>query len=315
MKYLRYFPDSQIIGGGVKVDLPNISYLEGKNTLFVPGHEGQATVVYNSNTGEIEVENASYASQYFTMEAVKPCTFTFHLGGNISVSDCEYVAYSTDDGISWVTTNNNGDGNTKSITTPTIPAGGKVVWKGIARAFSNDVSVRHAWDSNPPVDCCFIEGSDDFIIYGNIMSLLYGDNFENQTTLTAPRTFKHLFNSQYRTHNLISAENLILPATTLTNECYNAMFQFCSKLTTAPELPATTLPTISGYTEGCYGFMFLDCTNLNYIKMLATNVSESSALNGWVGNVSSTGTFVKTAGVTIPTGTNGIPSGWAVVDA
>ena len=55
MKHLKYFPDSQTIGG-VKVDLPNVSYLEGKNTLFISGNEGQATVKVNNTTGEIEME-------------------------------------------------------------------------------------------------------------------------------------------------------------------------------------------------------------------------------------------------------------------
>ena len=45
--------------------------------------------------------------------------------------------------------------------------------------------------------------------------------------------------------------------------------------------------------------------------MLATNnISIGSSL--WVQGVSPTGTFVKSAGVEIPTGTSGIPEGWSV---
>ena len=47
-----------------------------------------------------------------------------------------------------------------------------------------------------------------------------------------------------------------LPATTLANGCYNRMFEGCTSLTTAPELPATTL------TDGCYNGMFEGCTSL-----------------------------------------------------
>ena len=47
-----------------------------------------------------------------------------------------------------------------------------------------------------------------------------------------------------------------LPATTLGVNCYTYMFQNCTSLTTAPELPATTL------TSGCYGSMFFECTAL-----------------------------------------------------
>lgn len=48
--------------------------------------------------------------------------------------------------------------------------------------------------------------------------------------------------------------------------------------------------------------------------MLATDVSASSCLNVWVEGVSSTGTFEKKAGATLPTGNNGIPSGWTVIN-
>jgi hypothetical protein len=87
------------------------------------------------------------------------------------------------------------------------------------------------------------------------------------------------------------------------------MFYSCTSLTTAPELPATTL------TNYCYYGMFFNCSNLKYIKMLATNISASNCLNNWVSNVSGTGTFVKNPAMTsLPSGASGIPSGWKVQD-
>ena len=47
-----------------------------------------------------------------------------------------------------------------------------------------------------------------------------------------------------------------LPATTLANYCYYAMFSGCTNLTAAPELPATTLE------NDCYADMFKGCTSL-----------------------------------------------------
>lgn len=59
--------------------------------------------------------------------------------------------------------------------------------------------------------------------------------------------------------------------------------------------------------------MFYGCYKLNYIKMLATNISAPDCLLNWVSRVSSTGTFVKNAAMTsLPTGASGIPSGWTV---
>ena len=101
-----------------------------------------------------------------------------------------------------------------------------------------------------------------------------------------------------------------LPATTLANNCYSGMFKGCKKITTAPDLPATTLAL------QCYYRMFYDCNKLNYIKMLATDISAKLCLDNWVENVALTGTFVKhPAMTTLPTGIHGIPSGWTVEDA
>ena len=91
------------------------------------------------------------------------------------------------------------------------------------------------------------------------------------------------------------------------------MFIDCTNLTTAPELPATTL------AEFCYGTMFRDCEKLDHITMLATDISAPYCLDGWVIGVASTGTFTKAASLEqgtesgqIPTGISGIPEGWTV---
>jgi hypothetical protein len=66
--------------------------------------------------------------------------------------------------------------------------------------------------------------------------------------------------------------------------------------------------------------MFYGCKKLNYIKMLATNISATDCLYNWVFNVANTGTFVKNHAMTsLPTasvsnGYRGIPSGWTVVN-
>ena len=89
---------------------------------------------------------------------------------------------------------------------------------------------------------------------GNIMSLLYGDNFEGKTDLTRKRfAFCELFRE---CTNIVDASELILPATTLAYGCYQYMFKGCSSLITAPELPATTL------ANSCYTYMFDGCTSL-----------------------------------------------------
>ena len=90
---------------------------------------------------------------------------------------------------------------------------------------------------------------------GNCMSML---NFSDKMTAYA---FYYLFDG---CSNLVNAPEL--PATTLANHCYDEMFHGCTSLTNAPELPATTLAT------GCYSRMFIGCTSL-------TNAPELPALN------------------------------------
>ena len=72
-----------------------------------------------------------------------------------------------------------------------------------------------------------------------------------------------------------------LPATTLAQSCYCNMFQGCTSLTAAPVLPATTLEL------GCYSRMFSDCTGLTSAPELpATNLEYgcyNSMFNGCTG--------------------------------
>ena len=75
-----------------------------------------------------------------------------------------------------------------------------------------------------------------------------------------------------------SSYELVLPATTLTNDCYNSMFFSCTSLTTAPALPATTL------AEDCYACMFIDCTSLTTAPALPATTMKLSCYSGMFWN-------------------------------
>ena len=175
-------------------------------------------------------------------------------------------------------------------------------------------------------------------VSGNIMSLLYGDNFINQTSLVGKEyAFANLFRgntyvNEFYANNLILPSDTVegcyyrmfyyfdsgnggllsgpeLPSTILTTKCYYGLFEHCSSLTTAPELLATTL------ADGSYRSLFNNCTSLNYIKCLATNISASNCTVNWTNNVAASGTFVKDASMSSwSTGTSGIPSGWVQIN-
>ena len=74
-----------------------------------------------------------------------------------------------------------------------------------------------------------------------------------------------------------------LPATTLARNCYDNMFFGCTSLTTAPELPATTL------ANGCYNCMFYNCTALTTAPALpATTLAMNCYSNMFHGCTSLT---------------------------
>ena len=113
---------------------------------------------------------------------------------------------------------------------------------------------RVASDQSSPLKPNWTEDSNsDYDIGGNINSLVKV-NFENDTNCY----IFYMSNTGFfqRKSKLKSAGNLILPATTLANNCYASMFRICSSLTTAPALPATTL------ADSCYESMFYNCTAL-----------------------------------------------------
>lgn len=126
-------------------------------------------------------------------------------------------------------------------------------------------------------------------------------------TLTNEYCFARLFNTDTQ---IIEANDLILPATTLSKGCYYGMFEGCTSLTTAPELPATIL------ADNCYYGMFNGCSNLSSITCYATEISATNCTYDWVNGVSSTGTFYKHPDMNDWTsGQSGIPSGWTVENA
>ena len=103
--------------------------------------------------------------------------------------------------------------------------------------------------------CSNIACSADCYVYGNIMSLVKSAGFESETALIDAYTFCRLFKDNAHIKNK-TGDDLLLPATTMTEYCYHSMFHGCTSLTTAPELPSTTL------SRYCYHSMFYGCTSL-----------------------------------------------------
>ena len=190
--------------------------------------------------------NKNYKREYLTFDIVT--------GGTIKWANTytmyRTISYSLNGG-EWTSLT-----STKTGVTIAVNAGDQIKFKGENAQYS-DSNTRYAQ---------FKGGTATFNLSGNIMSLVYGDNFYGNDTLTMERVFFRLFEGA----KIISSKNLILPAMTMTDYCYNYMFYACSSMVDTPELPATTL------AKSCYGNMFYGCTSLMTAPVLpATTLADS----------------------------------------
>ena len=144
-------------------------------------------------------------------------------------------------------------------------------------------------------------------IYGNVMSLLKGkDNLESAETIEANNAFYGLFADADKLVNN-TERLLVLPATTLTEGCYDNMFTGCKGIEKAPELPAPTL------VKDCYKEMFYGCSILNHVKCLATDIKAEGSTKDWLGKAGTEATGEKVLETLVPMSPNsddGVPDGW-----
>ena len=188
---------------------------------------------------------------YLRFTALEDTTFTFKKSGYAS-KDLE-IKYSIDGG-EWKTM-------VSGVATPIVKSGSYVLLK----------SNFHGATGNKVANGTF-SSTGNFDLTGNSMSLIYGDEFENQLSLKGKQSVFHsLFKNCTK---LKSVSNSVLPATTLSNRCYYYMFGNCTGITSIQEglLPATTL------SDYCYSYMFRDCTGITSIPaglLPATTLSAS----------------------------------------
>lgn len=257
-----------------------------------------------------------YATQYFTIESLEDdASITLKKNGNAPAIT---LYYSTDNGATWT------DHSTSDEKTWGVNTGDKILLKANVLRFS-DGNSSNFWS---------FTGTKTHVVYGNVMSLFYGDNFVWQTALKPNSDYCLSKIFAYDTY-LTSAEHLLLPATTIVPWCYYQMFRECTSLTAVPELPATTLanycytgmfygctslttaPELLAtiLTSGCYNGMFQNCSSLKKIACLATDITAFDCTSNWVDGVYAIGDFYKAASMSSwTTGTSGIPSGWTVSD-
>jgi hypothetical protein len=245
--------------------------------------EGTVTKVTDS-LNRVIWEKSTQADEYFYIENLASSTNTFSFK-KVSANAPTPTLYYSFDKITWSSFI-----ASTSARNIQIPANSKLYLKSTINSFGNNYGGIN------------FTNNADTAVGGNILSLLLGDNFSGVTSIsTSTYAFSGLF---YGNNKLKSAENLVMPATTLANYCYYNMFRNCTALVTPPKLSATTL------VQNCYYNMFNGCSSLNSITTYANNISASNCLYDWLSGVAATGDFYNLGGATYPSGASGIPTGW-----
>jgi hypothetical protein len=218
-------------------------------------------VVLLANTGEVVFEGEQdeptvrdYSLEYFTIENTGNTTADFGFSGG------HPYTYSLDGG-EWVSSTRD------SFTIQP----------------QQSIRVKNTDDSSPIVSKQIMLRGGSCIVYGNIMSLIYGDNFVGKTDLSG---YSYAFDSLFESGmDLTDASNLILPPGRLDSYVYQDMFKNCTKLVQGPDLLAEHV------VHGAYAGIFNGCTSLKYITMLGKTCDDSTCFAQWVDGVASGGTI------------------------
>lgn len=255
--------------GGVAVITITVSENEGEErtgTVTIVNDNGDVNVIDITQEGS----GTDYSKMNLTIEAKTAGTLLFTAADS---GNTKTIEYSLDNGQSWyeITSTVNG------ATIATMQVGDKVQLRGNNTSYGGSGSI---------LERNSLTYTGNFDVYGNIMSLVGGSD-----TLDDDFTFSGLF---YAATGLQSAENLVLPATTLTVGCYMNLFYNCYQMNSAPVLPATNLanncyermfyncgittaPELPAETlvYGCYRAMFQLCGNLTSVELLANTLVQS----------------------------------------
>ena len=237
MKYIKLFENhsgyENFVSGGT-MEKPNVSHCVNENEVH-----------YNPIPHD-------YSNDYLTFVSLEDNN-TFYW--NVDDVNHRYfgnpILYSLNNGKTWNSVSNG--------EIATVNSGDKILLK----AFNSG----YGYNDSGYYKICRFSSDGEFNVYGNILSMIYEDDFANNNILNgAFLTFSEC--------RIVSAENLILPSEFGENGpiggMFRGMFNGCTSLTTAPKLPALTL------TDKCYSFMFQNCTSLTTAPILpATALAQS----------------------------------------
>lgn len=288
-------------------------------TIATDTTAGTINATSTTYTASCTVNYRDYSKEYLTLEILSDGYLTFK-----DLGTSKTIQYSRDNGETWTNWSSSIGSSAPPWTGGTpmeVYSGETILLKGTTARYGTSTNYAS------------FEGSDvHFNAYGNLLSLSNGNSFSGQTSIG--NTGSYHFRNFFSYCNCHSMKNLVLSDNTL-NGTYAWFAQWNTYLTEAPEvLPMNSIAQdacksmfrgtaierspeiIATALTGSNGMqnMFNSCSNLNYVKCLASSGTAYGYSYGWLDGVSATGTFVKAQGATWASGVNGIPEGWTVIE-
>lgn len=278
-------PNEYICLEGVKYQQRQKYYSDDNGVTWeiLEPYEIELGNVISLDSNDCEYNPGYYESQFFMFEAIESGTFKY-----TGTSGNTEIQYSLDSGQTWISLSSD-------TQTPTVQSGNEIWWKGnLVPMTANGITMSGTIATYEFEDSGigYFSATGRFNVKGNIMSLLYADDFIGKTSLYDKKfAFYDLFfgSSEY----VRNIENLVLPATSLGDYCYVDMFFGCVNLTSPTSLPATTVD------KACYMGMFAYCTSLLKAPILPASTLKEYCYSSMFGGCSSLPTLEPLSATTM----------------
>ena len=229
--------------------LADVQYDLSNNILIKPYialYDNRHKIEFDNDNDVIIIDNTNYNDMPLTFKILESGSIIWKCS-NSSIS--KTIQYKLNDG-DWTSITSTTSGANINVVTDDI-----IQFKGNNNTYANNNYYN------------YFSATCNFTVYGNIMSLLFNDSFNDKISISGKNyAFFSLFKGNTYIKNI---KNLILPATTLSDCCYKNMFLQCTGIQgDAPILPAISL------TSECYRSMFNECTGITKASPLpATNLA------------------------------------------
>ena len=221
--------------------------LLGTGSLYYGGNEISKAYMGNNLVWEKVID---YSKEYLTYVSLEDDNqIRYRVYGNITQRT---IQVSIDNGKTWTSFS---PSESTGTLLATLNKNQKIQIRG-----------NNAYYGSGSWNCHWIETTKYVNVYGNIMSLFNSTSFTTLYTIS----YSYALGRWFRNAKIKNASNLILPATTLSDNCYYCMFDYCNRMEVGPIiLPATTL------SVSCYSYMFSNCTSLiNAPELPATRLAN-----------------------------------------